>query len=580
MGTFNFFNGNAASDVELNPKRKHKMLIVDDDQSIHEITRLAINSIDLVDVELEVLTAYSAEEAKEILNREKDISLALLDVVMETPEAGLDLVSYIRQEQNDNMIRLIMRTGQANRFPPIEVVQKYDINDFKEKTELTIEKLFITIRSSIKQYEQLEKIKTKYRETYQQLVTNSLTKAPNRIALTDRLEKLTDEHALVLIDIVGFSMINESNGFESGDEFLVAFCEFLKKYESQDYEVFHLNGDQFALLINLSHNKLPRDQIKAIYQEVISHYFTFSQFRRKVLVRVGVATGDDREILRSAELALKESKSSYVNPLSYFSPDLDIIKTIDRNAFWTPIVRQAIEKEGFIAYYQPIINFDTGQIDKHESLVRLNHNGTIYTPDKFLCVAKYNGLLHEIFSFMFADACRQAAIHQSSFSVNILATDFTSDGLVEFIHETLAKYNTDPKHITLEILEDISINRDSHIRNKILEIRALGISIAIDDFGVNCSNFGQLDSLPIDFIKIDGSFIKNIVECKNSQIVTKTIKTYAQEKNIKLIAEFIHSQEVYDFVKDFDIGYGQGYFIGEPRDEAVDNHQDRLKKGA
>ena len=118
------------------------------------------------DFELEVLTAYNASEAKEVLNEHDNIALALIDVVMETPEAGLELVDYIRKELKNDFIRLIIRTGQANDFPPMHVIQHYDINDFKEKTELTRERLYTTIRTSIKQYGQLVELQHKYEETY------------------------------------------------------------------------------------------------------------------------------------------------------------------------------------------------------------------------------------------------------------------------------------------------------------------------------------------------------------------------------------------------------------------------------
>ena len=194
-------------------KNKQKILIVDDDQSIHDVTNIALKSMEFTDFELEVLTAYSATEAKVIINEEPDIALALIDVVMETPEAGLDLVNYIRNDLNNNMIRLIIRTGQANDFPQMHVIQHYDINDFKEKTELTLERLYTTIRTSVKQYQQLKELENKYEETYKQMTTNSLTLLPNRIKLIEDFSGSSNQ-TLILIDIIGFSIINETNGYD------------------------------------------------------------------------------------------------------------------------------------------------------------------------------------------------------------------------------------------------------------------------------------------------------------------------------------------------------------------------------
>lgn len=545
-------------------KRKHIMLVVDDDESIHEVTRLALNSITYPDLDIEIVDAYNVDEAKALLNSDKNISMALLDVVMESPQAGLDLVDYIRKEKCNNMIRLVMRTGQANKFPPLEVVQKYDINDFKEKTELTIEKLYTTIRNSIKQYEQLQDLKKENHQTYLQLTTNILTKAPNRVSLTKKLESNSNEKTLIMIDVVGFSLINESNGYESGDTFLISFNQYLLKLFSNHYQIFHLHGDLFALLIEQPFDNEIHDAMTQLVKEVSSSDFHFGQIKRRVFLRVGIASGNDEELLRKSELALKESKLSYTNAVSLYSPNLNIIGTINQNSHWTPIFKDALEQGNFVAYYQPIVDIKSGHIFKYEALVRLNHNDQVYSPCVFLDAAKHNGTLSDIFAIMLEHACQQAAITGSNFSVNIQATEFIYSGLLNFIKKTLQKHNVSPGLITLEILEDISINRDSVIRERINEIHDLGLKLAIDDFGVNCSNFGQLVSLPIDYIKIDGSFVKNVLTSHNSQIVIKTIVTYAKERGIKLIAEYVSDQKILEYIKGAGVDYAQGYHFGEP----------------
>jgi len=170
-------------------KKIHKLLIVDDDQSIHDITNIAIKGMEFLDFELEIFSAYSAAEARTILINEPDIALGIIDVVMETPEAGLDLVNYIRNELENKLIRLIIRTGQANDFPQMQVIQHYDINDFKEKTELTIERLYTTIRSSVKQYQQLNELQNKFEENYNQMTTDPLTQLPNSVKLIEDFYK-------------------------------------------------------------------------------------------------------------------------------------------------------------------------------------------------------------------------------------------------------------------------------------------------------------------------------------------------------------------------------------------------------
>lgn len=149
-------------DTDVVSQDRWKILIVDDDESVHAITKVALQNKLFDGKELELISAMSAQEAKEIFSEHDDIVMALIDVMMETPDAGLQLVNYIREDLNNNLIRLILRTGQPDQIPEDEILNRYDINDYKEKTELTSQKLYTLIRISIKQYEQL--IKLQYQE--------------------------------------------------------------------------------------------------------------------------------------------------------------------------------------------------------------------------------------------------------------------------------------------------------------------------------------------------------------------------------------------------------------------------------
>ena len=145
-------------EVDKNSQDRWKILIVDDDESVHAITKVALQNKSFDGKKLELINAMSAQEAKELFNQHDDIVMALIDVMMETPDAGLQLVDYIRQDLNNSLIRLILRTGQPDQVPEDEILDRYDINDYKEKTELTSQKLYTLVRISIKQYEQLARL--------------------------------------------------------------------------------------------------------------------------------------------------------------------------------------------------------------------------------------------------------------------------------------------------------------------------------------------------------------------------------------------------------------------------------------
>jgi len=165
-----------------------KILLVDDEKSVLDVTTLALRNKIISGKKLHMLLATSAREAKKLIAEHNDIALALIDVVMETPNAGLELVNYIRNEIKNSMIRLVLRTGQPNQAPEEHVINFYDINDYKEKTELTSQKLYTLVRTSVKQYQQHLLLQKSRDEIYTKLMTSDLTQLPNRIKLSELLD--------------------------------------------------------------------------------------------------------------------------------------------------------------------------------------------------------------------------------------------------------------------------------------------------------------------------------------------------------------------------------------------------------
>ena len=544
-------------------KTVQKILIVDDDQSIHDITNLALKAMDFSDFELEVFSAYSADEAIKILKQEGDIALALIDVVMDTPEAGLDLVNYIRNDLQNKLIRLIVRTGQANDFPQMHVIQHYDINDFKEKTELTLERLYTTIRTSVKQYEQLIELQNKYEETYRQLTTNSLTHLPNRVKLIEDFSKKSHQ-TLILIDIIGFSIINDTNGYAVGDFVLKELGGFLMAMYSSSFNVYHLNNDLFALVATVEHMEDLITTVEKIKDDISKLHIVTDNFNKTIETTIGVAYQTEEDVMRKAELALKEARNTGRNQIKFYSSDLKVIQKINDTNRWAPIIKNGLENGGLMAYAQPIHRVDDKSIVKYELLVRLQHEGTVYTPIEFLTAAKNSGQLYNIFKFMFEQGCVLAVKTGHRFSINISDCELNNAGLLEFISTTMKKHAVNPGLLSLEILEYNAISHSIEIKEMLITIHNLGIELIVDDFGVQCSNFGQTEHLPISTLKIDGSYIQNVHESINSQIVVKTIQTFAREKGLKLIAEFVCNEEVFDKVKELGIEYVQGFYLSMP----------------
>ncbi|MCK5807961.1 EAL domain-containing protein [bacterium] len=547
-----------------------KVLIVDDDEAMHAITVSALKSMVFKDYTLDVLHAYSGKEAKDILGKQSDIAMALVDVVMETPNAGLDLIEYIRTVLKNDLIRLIIRTGQPNEAPQMSVIDKYDINGYKEKAELTLEKLYTVFRTSIKQYEQLLELKQKYEETYKKMVTHSLTQLPNRRKLIEDLDVDSDsDSVLLLVDIVAFSSINEANGFEAGDEVLIQFGVFLLSSYGDRYQIYHLDADKFAILIPAKQENGIIDVVSKIKQSLDQVVIHTEHFHRSLDTTIGVAHKCGTNILQKSELALTEAKHSGKNQVQFYRDDLKIIKRIENTNYWGQRIKEAFSLNNILPYYQPIYDTQTQELYKYEMLVRLRYNDKIYTPNYFLEAAENNGQLFDIFRFMFKRACSDSAKTGHNFSINIGNVSLHNPKLLHFVEKVLKDDAVNASLITLEILENNSVSDEPCVRKKVAKLSDLGLEIVIDDFGTRCSNFSQLEDLGATMLKIDGKYIKNLDTSKESQIIVSTIQHYAHEKGMKLVAEFVHSKEIYEIVKKLGIDYVQGYYLGEPTEHIL-----------
>ena len=225
-----------------------KILIVDDDREVHSFTKLALKDFVYDSSGLEFLSAYNEEEAKNILSSNNDIAVVLLDVVMDTNVAGLNVAKFIRRDLKNTMSRIIIRTGQPGEAPERYVIDNYDINDYKEKTELTADKLYTTIRTALAQYRHLLDLLNKKDEIYNMLITDELTKLPNRNKLNKDIDSLQHQ-TLMLIDIDNFSLLNDSYGFEVGDQLLLHIRDILLRLLKQNMTLYRLEADLFAIVL-------------------------------------------------------------------------------------------------------------------------------------------------------------------------------------------------------------------------------------------------------------------------------------------------------------------------------------------
>jgi EAL domain-containing protein (putative c-di-GMP-specific phosphodiesterase class I) len=228
-------------------------------------------------------------------------------------------------------------------------------------------------------------------------------------------------------------------------------------------------------------------------------------------------------------------------------------------------VKKAIAELRIISYFQPIVNNQTEQIEKYESLVRLvDEDGSIISPYFFLDIAKEGQYYSDITAIVLQNSFNALQNTTMNISINLSALDIEKYSTREELYRLLNLYQDDANRVVFELLEDENVHDMEVIKEFIAKVKSIGVKIAIDDFGAGYSNFERLLEYQPDILKIDGSLIKNIETSEYSLAVVKTIVTFAKSQNIKTIAEYAENKEIFEILKSLDIDYSQGYYFGKP----------------
>lgn len=400
---------------------------------------------------------------------------------------------------------------------------------------------------------------------------DSLTGIPNRFALMEYLHNV--KHAnLFLIDIDNFSNINGAYGFVIGDLVLVEIARLIGIAKPFYSKLFRINSDEFVVV---SLNVLSHSSLSEAASSMVSFFdqteITISDdVHIKVSISIGIAIGHGNEILNHAKIAIKELREHRRGHSRIYDPNSIFIKKQRENTHWVRKIKEAFEKELLVTYYQPIINNRTKKIDKYECLIRINDNGILIPPIRFMEASRLTGTLSLVTKNVIEQSFNKFSGTEYEFSINITNTDLYLNYLEDYLLKNAIKYGIEPSKVALEILEDIDTLDTPAILSQLNSLRHHGFKIAIDDFGSRSSNFSRLLEFSPDYLKIDGRFIKNILSDKKSSVIVEAIVLLCKTSNIKVIAEYVHSQEVQDRVLELKIDYSQGYFFGEPKEELVE----------
>ncbi len=367
-----------------------------------------------------------------------------------------------------------------------------------------------------------------------------------------------------IVDVDSFKTINDLYGESVGNTVLVAMANLLQKFALQNgCTVYRTGSNEFVILQNeefevdkcIKNSKLILASIKETPVYSVKHNITI-----RVDVTIGISAYKEDAFTR-ADMALKRAKSQKEEFLIY-KDEYNLEAEYINDVKWTSIIEKSLKNNSTKAFYQPIVDVD-GTVLKYETLMRIIENGVVHSPFHFLDISKKVKLYESLEKNILLQAFAKAKKYQINLSVNLSIEDILNKKFIEFIKNELIK-NDIASLITFEILESESIEDYEKVVSFIELVKSLGATIAIDDFGSGYSNFAYLLKLKPDYIKLDGSFVKNIDTDKNSYLIAKNINDFAHKLGMKTIAEFVHSKKVFEVLKELGVDEFQGDYFSEP----------------
>lgn len=702
-----------------------KVLVVDDDPEVHQATTFALKGLVVCGRQLELLHAYSAEEAMVSLRSTAGVAVVFLDVVMENHDSGLALVPRIRTELGLVDTRIILRTGQPGYAPELSVIRDYDINDYRTKAELTHTRLITTLTAAIRSYDQIRALNDARRglqmlvETGNQLFIprdsrsfaeaalghlegvfgyqvdsafcgpvsggsidseqetlgilaatgvlsglvgqgfdglgeervatalfkaraqrahvfdaasvclylgrvhgkealvyldspgqeigplvrqlleilcanlrvsfenvvlferlqffayfDPLTKLPNRTRFLDRMDEglssFASEHWTVgIIDIVRFSELNDALGHRSGDLLLTEVTRRLKARLGAEALVARVAGDAFGICWR------PDEEAASAVLDVFSVPFVVRGHAVPMRARAGFAhaaslPGGAVELLKRANLALSHAKLEGDQHWRFFSSEMEA-NTQSRVQLLNELRSALHLRKGLELHYQPQVSPKSGRIVGCEALIRwVKPQGESVAPDVFIPLAEYTGLIVEIGDWVFSEACRQIVQWDRSglpafrVGINISAAQFREADFVTKISSAIERSGVDPARLELEITESVAMEDPDSVARQLRELKALGLKVAVDDFGCGFSSLGSLNRLPFDRIKIDRAFVRELTPTTSQDCIARLIIKLAKSLGLEVIAEGVETVEQARLLEEMGCREMQGYLYGRP----------------
>ncbi len=490
---------------------------------------------------------------------------------------GMTLHDVFPADQADYFLRHVKSTLASNE--PVEIRYTLDINGkeiwFAAKLSKLNEDSIVLVARDITESKRAEE-KIRYLGQH-----DILTGLPNRALFEDRLAQtiaLAETHqaifALLFLDVDHFKKINDSFGHQHGDLFLKEVARRLTQSVKSIDTVSRQGGDEFIILLHeLIH---PEEAAHVAHKicDALAAPFHLAQASMQASVSIGIAVyprdgATQEKLLKNSDIAMYHAKESGRNQFQYFSEELNRV-THERLEIETAL-RQAIVRGELEVHYQPQLNFASGKIESCEALLRWNHPewGAV-SPARFIPVAEESGQIPEVGAWVMSEVAgrfrdlKQAGFESLRISVNVSATQIQHPQFCELVEAIVEKNGIQPNHLELEVTESILMQDTQKSVTTMRRLSDLGVKFSIDDFGTGYSSLSYLRQLKIDYLKIDQSFVRDIMDDADDAAIVQTIIGLAHNLRLKVIAEGVETSEQRDYLRSHGCDIMQGFLLARP----------------
>lgn len=430
-------------------------------------------------------------------------------------------------------------------------------------------------------FEDLSEQKTTEKELERRKFTDTLTGVANRYAFLQRMETLlqssahqTYHHALLFFDLDRFKQVNETLGHEVGDRLLIAVTERLQTVLKNKDILARYGGDEFIVTATNVHNVQEVARIAEKITKLLSEPFYIDGQQVHISSSIGVSLyPEDGEaagtLIKKANQAMDYAKQNGRNQFAFYFDDLQVdskrVLLLDNE------LRRAIENKGFELYFQPKVDLNKNDIAGVEALIRWqNEKLGFVSPAEFIPYAEETGLIIPISEIVIEKACeahqllKQSGEENVPIAINISSIHFHQQNFIESIKHTFELHNCSPNFFELELTERTVMTNERETIQKLIELKMMGFKLSIDDFGTGYSSLSYLVQFPLNYLKIDRSFIQSITSIADNQAVVDAIIQMAHRLHMKVIAEGVEQKEQVKLLQQMGCDMIQGYYYSKP----------------